>query len=383
MHKLLHAIYNALRNMMHSSSSNPSSDSYEERHAKNAVLPSSATPMLAGSNPVRSVRQWPPPPPSPSTRPASSTPALFEAHLLRHEGCADHHYEDASAFNAYSGFAAVADGLTVSSRSDLFADSLVRHFVQGEFYLEKPDERKTWWKLCKREWDVQATRLFSGMSAEEQHQHAKGSGATFIGFWSDPKLGACLYSVGDCYGLWFDNDGFVASFPEVPSFNNSPTTVDSIQELTPERLVVSRFQSAEDMPGVLLVLCSDTLAEYFVTQKPWEHQPSFWQDVKAMDDQRFGEWAETRKAANELKDDDYTLLLLEFPQATNTRRDQQEVGAKAMFPAADATPVSQRSRPATTAEFLDKNSSESDCVDKVTREALAEQVKDARKNFID
>ena len=318
MHKLLYAIYNALRNMMQSSSSNnPSSDSYE-RPTQDAALPPSAAPMLGGANFVKLPQQWPPPPPSASTRPASSTPALFEAHLLRHEGCADHYYEDASAFNTYSGFAAVADGLTVSSRSDLFADTLVRHFVQGEFYLEKLDERRTWWKLCKREWDVQASRLFSGMSAEEQHQHAKGSGAAFIGFWIDPKLGACLYSVGDCYGLWFDNDRFISSFPEVPIFNNSPTTVDSSQEL--EKLDFLRFESAEDIPGALLVLCSDALAEYFVTRKPWERQSSFWQDVEAMNDQRFGEWAETRKAEKELKDDDCTLLMLRFPHSTlNTK----------------------------------------------------------------
>ena len=269
---------------------------------------------------------WPPLPPSCSTRPQNSTPPQFTASFLRYEGCKDHFYEDAAAFNAVSGFAAVSDGVTSNtSRSDLFSDALVRHFVQGEFYLEKPEERKKWWDICVREWGVQTFRLIPSMSPEEQSQRDAGSGATFIGFWIDPNKGGYLYSIGDCYGFWFDGNIHTQTFPESTDFNNSPATVNTLQEQSTEKLTVISF---EILPGNMLALCSDALANFLLSQKPWETQPDFWKQMEAMNDSDFGKWSETRKAAGELIDDDYTLLLLRFLPMTLSERVSKVVGIK-------------------------------------------------------
>jgi hypothetical protein len=282
--------------------------------------------------PAETREQWPPLPRSPSTRPSHCGSALFSAHLLRCEGSKDHYYEDAAAFNVYNGFAAVADGMTVGSRSDLFADALVRHFVQGEFYLDKlaeqekegkrkkVSEREKWWEICSRQWEVQTVRLYSRMTAEEQQQHTLGSGASFIGFWIDQKRNACLYSVGDCYGLWFSGNELRGQLPETSHFNNNPAAVDVRLPLAAENLVFSRFNSLQELPGERLVLCSDALAEYFLTHMPWEKEAEFWQRIEAMNDALFGRWAEAKKAIGELKDDDYTFLMLQFPQTLSDER---------------------------------------------------------------
>ena len=160
---------------------------------------------------------------------------------------------------------------------------------------------------------MQTVRLYTEMNAEAQQQHGSGSGATFIGFWIDPKRGACLYSVGDCYGLWFSSNKLDRTFPETTHFNNNPTTIDTHQELSAEKLVTARY-GLKDMPGDMLVLCSDALAEYLLKWVPWDQQPDFWHKLEDMSDKSFGTWAEGQKAAGKLKDDDYTLLLLRFPQ---------------------------------------------------------------------
>lgn len=237
----------------------------------------------------------------------------------------------------------MADGVTVSSRSDLFADSLVRYFVQGEFYLEKPEERKKWWEICSREWNVQTIRLYKKMSAEGQQQHALGSAATFIGFWIDPEQGASLYSVGDCYGLLFSGSKFKGAFPKDLKFNNSPTTLDTRQELSAEKLSTTKFEVIEDNLGSMLVLCSDALAEYFLTQKPWEQKPDFWQEIEAKNDQGFGEWAHARYVNGELKDDDYTLLMLQFPRWTLSERSSTEGKAAAVQPVTALASEDQKS----------------------------------------
>ena len=309
------------------------SDTPNEERNLTELKPISAGPTKqTATNPAEAREHWPPLPATPSTRPSPRVSALFTAHLLRCEGSKDHYYEDAAAFNIYSGFAAVADGLTVGSRSDLFADALVRHFVQGEFYLDhaveqekdgkrkKLSEREKWWENCSREWEVQTFRLYSGMNAEEQQQHALGSGAAFIGFWIDPKRGACLYSVGDCYGLWFSGNKLRGQLPETSHFSNNPTTIDTRLPLAVEKLVSFRFNSPQELPGERLVLCSDAIAEYFLTHQPWEKDAEFWQRMEAMNDASFGRWADAKKAIGELKDDDYTFLMLQFPHIPSSER---------------------------------------------------------------
>ena len=314
------------------SSSRFSDTPNEERNLTEFKAVSAGPTKQAAINPAEAREHWPPFPETPSTRPSPRVSALFTAHLLRCEGSKDHYYEDAAAFNIYSGFAAVADGLTVGSRSDLFADALVRHFVQGEFYLDhaveqekdgkrkKLSEREKWWENCSREWEVQTIRLYSEMNAEEQQQHTLGSGAAFIGFWIDPKRGACLYSVGDCYALWFSGNKLQGQLPETSHFNNNPATIDARLPLAAEKLVSIRFNSPQELPGERLILCSDALAEYFLTHTPWEKEAEFWQRMEAMNDASFGRWADAKKAVGELKDDDYTFLMLQFPQTLLDKR---------------------------------------------------------------
>jgi hypothetical protein len=74
------------------------------------------------------------------------------------------------------------------------------------------------------------------------------------------------------------------------------------------------------LPGERLVLCSDALAEYFLTYKPWLNEVDFWQSMAVMNDTSFSAWTEKQKALGELKDDDYTFLMLQFPQIHSDKR---------------------------------------------------------------
>lgn len=258
--------------------------------------------------------QWPPLPPSPSKRPADPLQPFFEAHLLQHEGSVDHYYEDAAAFNCRSGYAAVADGVTISCRSDLLADSLTRNYVAGEFNLDNPNERDLWWKQCVREWMVTLTRLYPHMSSEEQDRYEKlGSAATIIAFRLLPPASYFLYGIGDCCAFWFLNGQLVGMEPELSVFNNSPQSLGTKSAAGAERLIVL---SEGMLKGDLLVLASDAMSEYFITHKPWDHDSSFWELLESGDDRWFGTKAKEAKANKVLTDDDYTVLVLRFPPET-------------------------------------------------------------------
>lgn len=242
----------------------------------------------------------------------SAAGALFSTHVLWYEGSPNHGYQDSSCCDTNLGFAAVADGVTISCRPELLAQSLTSYFVQEQFHLDKPTEQDLWWRLCRRKWFLTVTPEFASMNPSEQlNYQQRGGHSTFLGFRFEAPDSYWLYGIGDCCAFWFRGSSLVAVEPNISAFDNSPATLATKDEAPGDKMGVL---SSGKLRGDLLVLASDKIAEFLIENEPWKKNSSFWKKMQGHELSSFADWAEEQKRGGLLHPDDYTLLMLHFPE---------------------------------------------------------------------
>ena len=245
-----------------------------------------------------------------------------QVRVFQATGSSDHEFHDAASCDSRTGVFAIADGATVSICQREWAETLTECFTSLRPDLSNSSERGRWWEQCLDRWDEKvAPRLEVWRSDPRQFWTASklynttGACATFLGFFLEPptegseQQGYKLYVVGDCCAFWFKRDIEVAMQPLVESFNFNPSLL-SVKRGFP----VDKMQhfSHSSLPGNLLILATDALAKYLVTQRPWEHTSSFWTNILSFDDNQFEQWTNHIKSRSLLDPDDYTLVLIRF-----------------------------------------------------------------------
>ncbi len=243
---------------------------------------------------------------------------LFHATLLQYEGSAAHPMQDAADADPMRGIAAVADGVTQSAWPEELARALVREFVSG---MDGPcaDDpvRECWQQVRMAWWRAVTPRVAHAHWALRRRFAEGGARTTFLGFRLVQTPAAApgweFWSVGDCAAYWFREEvHLVARFPEAECLNNHPPVLQTLQaasDLPP----IECSRGAGPLPGSLLVLATDRIAEFLDQIRPWEQEPGFWREREAEGHTGFGAWCRQRQEQGQLGDDDYTLLLLRFP----------------------------------------------------------------------
>lgn len=249
---------------------------------------------------------------------------LFRATLLQYEGSAAHSMQDAAAADPMRGLAAVADGVTQSAWPEELAQTLVREFVSGMDGACADDPvRESWQQVRMAWWRTVKPRVANAHWALRRRFAEVGGCTTFLGFrlvqMPEAVPGWVLWSVGDCAAYWFQAEvHLVARFPEAACANNHPPVLQTRQaaaDLPP----IECSRGAGPLPGSLLVLATDRIAEFLDQIRPWEREPGFWRELESGGHTEFGAWCRERQEQGELADDDYTLLLLRFPAPVRER----------------------------------------------------------------
>lgn len=233
-------------------------------------------------------------------------------------------YEDAFAPKAVgivdqrSFSLAIADGATESSFASDWAKILTRAFVKEPFTDIQALQARI--ELLSKRWHSFVNRRSLPWFAEEKVR--LGAFATLLGVQltsnSDGSSGAGTWSaiaVGDSCLFHVRNDDLIRSFPisSATQFGSSPTLLSSNLARNSQVWDSVKFQSAEWQAGDLLLLATDALACWFLSEhenreKPWNILLGIAED--SWSSESFKAWANNARRSAKLKNDDITLLLI-------------------------------------------------------------------------
>lgn len=213
---------------------------------------------------------------------------------------------------------AIADGATESSFASDWAKMLTRAFVKERFTNIQALQART--EILSKRWHTFVNCRPLPWFAEEKVR--LGAFATLLGVeltsnsndsnesgsWSAIAVGdSCLFQVR--------NDDLVLSFPisSASEFGSSPTLLSTNLACNSQLWEKVKRQTAEWQSGDLLLLATDALACWFLTEhenneKPWNILYGFTENSSPQES--FKAWANDARRSTRLKNDDITLLLV-------------------------------------------------------------------------
>lgn len=210
---------------------------------------------------------------------------------------------------------ALADGATESAFAREWAQILVRDFVERPPDLANNDTGclEEWLRECRQSWD----RLIP-WSRIPWHGEAKtraGALATLLGLSIRRKPGASsglvwrALAVGDSCLFLIRQDQLLLSFPldNSAQFDNTPALLCS-NAANNGRLgdMVERAEG-NCQPGDLILLASDALAGWFLTQHAAGEKP--WHTLRKLEPAQWECWVNTQREAGAIRNDDTTLVV--------------------------------------------------------------------------
>lgn len=233
-------------------------------------------------------------------------------------------YEDAFApringtLDQQSFSLAVADGAAESSFASDWAKMLTRAFVKEPFTNIEALQSRT--EILSQRWHSFVKRRPLPWFAEEKVR--LGAFATLLGVELAPSSNGSHESgswsaiaAGDSCLFQVRNDDLVRSFPisSAGEFGSSPTLLSTNLVRNSQLWEKVKCQTAEWQPGDLLLLSTDALACWFLSQhenneKPWNILLGFTEDSSPSES--FEAWAADARRAAHLKNDDITLLII-------------------------------------------------------------------------
>ena len=217
----------------------------------------------------------------------------------------------------------VADGATESMLSGRWARLLVREFTTPPTLRMPVCIERAWqeWPASLERYKREREEAGRPIMWYEEPGLERGAHATLLvaefdcddgklqGRWSAEAVGdSCLFHVRD--------DELVTSFPLHSSsqFNTSPDLVHT-RILDPGLVARHGFTSEGDWhSGDSFFLCTDALASWFIAEVeagtgPW----SVWREFHSPDSlEEFEQWVTAERGTGRLKNDDVTLIYLQF-----------------------------------------------------------------------
>ncbi|MFQ5569578.1 MAG: hypothetical protein ACE5G0_07875 [Rhodothermales bacterium] len=259
------------------------------------------------------------------------------AHALHKAGTEAWHYEDAYAFEAAAGRAAVADGASDAFEAGAWARLLVTKFVHAPPSAE-PAAFLDWLKGPARAWKATLNWEELPWYAEQKVREVGGL-ATMAGLWieeavEDPDVEDATgdrptarwnaLAVGDACLMHLRKDAVLARFPLESGdvFGNTPALLSTQLHHTQATFDAGglRHYSGTCQVGDLFFLATDAMAEWLygladleglnVGLGDWEHLARLIEtDFKAM--------IEELRSQAFIRNDDVTLLILRVVESIN------------------------------------------------------------------
>ncbi len=234
-------------------------------------------------------------------------------------------YEDAfvlprRARNGKPFVCAIADGATESLLSRQWAQVLTRQFARQ--WLAARDWRGWWnetlrvWQNEKRAYMERRARADKPVQWYEEPGLEAGAFAALLGLVLMPTPHALTWraaAVGDCCLVQVRDDKLLAAFPmqDAHAFNNRPYLLSS----NPARNIALaeqwRFVEGNFATGDRLYVMTDALAAWFLRASEAGAQP--WAEVDAhRNADAFAAWLAELRAARAIRNDDVTLIRLQY-----------------------------------------------------------------------
>ena len=236
------------------------------------------------------------------------------------QGNGEDEYEDAWAVAPERGRYAVADGASESSFAGRWAQLLTEAFLTAP----QPPDLAEWLAPPRRTWSAEVMGLELPWFAEMKRE--QGAFATFLGLGVRPPTAERAgkwraLAVGDSCLIRVRRDGQIRSFPiqKASDFGNQPRLLGSRGGPPP----APDHAAGTLAVGDRLLLMTDALAQWFLHAhesggRPWEAAAAVLSAKEP--DEAFAGWIEELRRRDEMRNDDVTLVSLEFgPEPTPTR----------------------------------------------------------------
>lgn len=206
---------------------------------------------------------------------------------------------------------AVSDGATESSFSKEWSDLLVSAYKDKSFDISLlPDTLKA----ISFSWQSMANAIELPWYAEQKAE--TGAFATFLGLTINRE--ESLYNVvaiGDCTLFQIRNNEAILTFPitTIEEFGNTPNLFSSNPKYQTEIEKTVTYYNGSIQPNDLIVIATDALAAWIfkekdAIEKPWNHLLSILNQSR----EDFEIWLNNQRKANEIKNDDVTLIIINF-----------------------------------------------------------------------
>lgn len=247
-------------------------------------------------------------------------------YLCAKEGSAPDECEDAARIAPDGLRYALSDGVTRASFSNLWAEGLVARFSDAALpHVASPDASDEdlwgWLMPVKHAWEREMAERWDGLPYHAQHRVRQGTAATLLGLvFAEPAaangrpLPWLAVAIGDTCLFHVRGERLCRSFPltSAGQFNNSPPLLYS-KRFRNEGLRVARAEG-ECLPGDLILLATDALAQWILDSAEAGDRP--WRQLCALGGQaEFTDLVTRLRRAGELKDDDTTLVIINYGAA--------------------------------------------------------------------
>ena len=248
---------------------------------------------------------------STGTRPMterSVAPSRWRALSLAKRGNRADEIEDAWAASEITGRFAVADGVTDSIFSNVWARLLVDRFV-----AEPPSDAAPWtdWLAAPREAWQRAVHQRQ-LPWYSEHKLSTGAAATFVGLQIRPDGTWSAVAVGDACLFHLRDQRLLKAFPmeQSSAFNNRPFVIcsNSQTDEAPVTRTAGQWQA-----GDVFALATDALAQWLLAEH--ERDVSAWNAIDQLmavagDSSRVESEVNALRDSRQLRNDDVTLLVV-------------------------------------------------------------------------